>query len=498
MIRFIPLASLNFLHLGKNMCRFLLSSVLLLSLGTLAPSGQPAGGKDARTTLTILAAGDLRGEIEPCGCSPEGQMGGLRRRMSYLERQFASGAPLLVDLGNNFPPPKGAPGQGRLKVKLINKLLPRFAPRAILPGPNEMAFGMKALGRNLPYLLSNDAAGKFFAPHLTVRRDALVIGIYGYLSPDEVYQGSQSDFRLVKVDPALLRRLRSAIRREGHGVALLLFRGGGAELETFVKSGLFDLIVSGNPSDNELRQITVRKVGEGSVPQVPTKGQGVLRIQLPNRPGAGTAPVQVDWLSKKWPDHPEAAPVFKEYDRQVAASFTAFLKTMESQKRDSPYAGAQRCIACHAAAGGVWNKSRHSTALKTLEKVGKNFDPECLSCHVVGRNQAGRNRVASLPGARPVGTTAAGGFLSRQLTPKLAGVQCENCHGPGRAHAANPTVKPGPAPTVIPAVKPAVAVRANPRENPPPGEFTCRTCHVGSHSPTFDFKVYWPKVMHGK
>ncbi|MEE8435766.1 MAG: hypothetical protein V3S64_13360, partial [bacterium] len=222
----------------------------------MIPYGAAQAGQDEKSsaamTLTILAAGDLRGEIEPCGCSPEGQMGGLRRRMSYLERQFASGAPLLVDLGNNFPPPSP---QGRLKAKLINKLLPRFAPRAILPGPNELALGMGALNRDLPYLVSNQAAANYFGPYRTVHQDRLIIGIYGYLSPGEVYQGSQSDFRLVKVNDALLRRLRSAIRREGHSVALLLFRGGDAELETFVKSGLFDLIVAGNPSDNELQQI---------------------------------------------------------------------------------------------------------------------------------------------------------------------------------------------------------------------------------------------------
>ena len=482
-----------------------------MSLYNTAQAGQDEKNGPIRT-LTILAAGDLRGEIEPCGCSPEGQLGGLRRRMSYLERRFASGQPLLVDLGNNFPPPQGAPGQGRLKVKLINTLLPRFAPRAILPGPNEIAFGLRALNRRLPYLLSNDAAGKFFAPYRTVRRDGLVIGIYGYLSPNEVYQGSQSAFRLVKVDHALLRLLRSSIRREGHSVALLLFRGGGAELETFVKSGLFDLIVSGNPSDNELQQVTVRKVGDVSVPQVPTKGQGVLRIRLTLPPGKGgparrrAVPphVRVDWLTDKWQDHAGAAPAFKEYNRKVAASFTAFLKTMESQKRDSPYAGAQRCIVCHAAAGAAWEKSRHANALKTLEKVGKNFDPECLACHVVGRNRVGRHRgvrpagVPGVPVVRVGNDPAPGGFLSRQLTPKLAGVQCENCHGPGRAHAANPTVKFAARPGPVPVARSADGAGQDPRANSRPGEFTCRTCHLGSHSPTFDFRAYWPKVMHGK
>ncbi|MEE8436536.1 MAG: cytochrome c family protein, partial [bacterium] len=365
----------------------------------------------------------------------------------------------------------------------------------------------RGLRRGLPYLLSNDTIGKVFAPRRAARRDGLVIGIYGYLSPGEVYQGSQSDFRLVKVNDALLRRLRSAIRREKHGLALLLFRGGDAELEIFVKSGLFDLIVAGNPSDNELQQITVRKVAGASVPQVPTKGQGVLRIRLTIRPGTGgqarrgavAPPVQVDWLNDKWPDHAGAAPAFKEYNRQVAASFTAFLKTMESQKRDSPYAGAERCITCHVAAGAAWKKSRHATALKTLEKVSKNFDPECLACHVVGRNSverdhAGRPKRIGIPGVSPRSNLAPGGFLSKRLTPKLAGVQCENCHGPGRAHAAKPTgkfaVKPGP----VPVAQSAPAARTISG----PGEFTCRTCHVGSHSPTFDFKVYWPKVKHGK
>ena len=161
-------------------------------------------------------------------------------------------------------------------------MLPRCATRASLPGPNEIAVGLRALNRRLTYRSSNDAAGKFFAQYRTVRRDGLVIGIYGYLSPNEVYQGSQSAFRLVKVDHALLRLLRSSIRREGHSVALLLFRGGGAELETFVKSGLFDLIVSGNPSDNELLQITGRKVGGGSpppstnVPIANSESRGVL------------------------------------------------------------------------------------------------------------------------------------------------------------------------------------------------------------------------------
>ena len=65
-------------------------------------------------------------------------------------------------------------------------------------------------------------------------------------------------------------------------------------------------------------------------------------------------------------------------------------------------------------------------------------------------------------------------------------MQCENCHGPGKGHAANPTLKPGP----VPAANGAALER--------PAAPPCRTCHMGSHSPNFAFGTYWPKIAHGK
>ena len=41
-------------------------------------------------------------------------------------------------------------------------------------------------------------------------------------------------------------------------------------------------------------------------------------------------------------------------------------------------------MGCHSEAYQIWQKSRHAHAYETLEKVGKNFDAECVSCHVVG------------------------------------------------------------------------------------------------------------------
>ena len=145
--------------------------------------------------------------------------------------------------------------------------------------------------------------------------------------------------------------------------------------------------------------------------------------------------------------------------------FFARLNAAQENAADSPFAGAQHCAACHVKSAQTWNGSRHAHALATLERVKKNFDPECLACHVVGLSQQG--------------------FLSAELTPHLGNVQCENCHGPSKAHAADPVnIKPSH-------LRQAAAEQENP-------EAVCRTCHHGSHSPKFDFPVYWPKIAHGK
>ena len=157
------------------------------------------------------------------------------------------------------------------------------------------------------------------------------------------------------------------------------------------------------------------------------------------------------------------------YNKKVKGLFFARLETMDRVKKESPFVGQAACTACHQQADALWQASRHAKAIKTLERVGKQYDPECLACHVLGLEQ--------------------GGFLSAELTPQFANVQCENCHGPSRAHAAQIKLPPGPPPG-------APAPGAGQPTSQRPGEATCRTCHVGSHSPKFDFAIYWPKIVH--
>lgn len=92
------------------------------------------------------------------------------------------------------------------------------------------------------------------------------------------------------------------------------------------------------------------------------------------------------------------------------------------------YAGSQVCMECHENTYHTTINTAHAGAFTNalFTAQGGQTNSACLPCHTVGYG---------LPT----------GFTSRSATPQLAGVQCENCHGPAGNHAANesdPTARP--------------------------------------------------------
>ena len=142
---------------------------------------------------------------------------------------------------------------------------------------------------------------------------------------------------------------------------------------------------------------------------------------------------------------------FKDYDKAVEALFMAFLAGADAQEK-RVYKGSATCVSCHQKAGEIWHASKHAKALASLQKVNKQFDPECITCHVQGFGQ--------------------GGYRDEATTPELANVGCENCHGAFQPHSQG---WPNRAKV---------------------GADTCKTCHQGGHSPKFRFTDYYPKIAH--
>lgn len=125
------------------------------------------------------------------------------------------------------------------------------------------------------------------------------------------------------------------------------------------------------------------------------------------------------------------------------------------------YAGLKVCLTCHAGICQYVTNTPHAGAFSSpaFKAAGGQTNSSCLPCHTVGHGL-------------PTGfsfTNQGGGF---SYTTNLAGVQCENCHGPAANHA-NATDDP----TVVPRVEIAATV--------------CGGCHAASHTtytnaPTFE------------
>ncbi|HKO53583.1 MAG TPA: multiheme c-type cytochrome [Polyangiaceae bacterium] len=84
----------------------------------------------------------------------------------------------------------------------------------------------------------------------------------------------------------------------------------------------------------------------------------------------------------------------------------------------SHYVGVEVCSTCHKSEREFWNRTQHASAYATLSSEHKEFNLDCVSCHVTGYDQPGGSTVVHVE--------------------KLRNVQCEVCHGPGSRHADTP------------------------------------------------------------
>lgn len=87
----------------------------------------------------------------------------------------------------------------------------------------------------------------------------------------------------------------------------------------------------------------------------------------------------------------------------------------------SDYVGIEQCGTCHISQKEFWDKTQHHKAYETLAVQNKQFNLECVGCHVTGYEAPGGSTVSHVEG--------------------LEDVQCEVCHGPGSRHIANPMDK---------------------------------------------------------
>ncbi len=119
------------------------------------------------------------------------------------------------------------------------------------------------------------------------------------------------------------------------------------------------------------------------------------------------------------------------------------------------FIGVDACTKCHKEPREVWDGTRHAHAYATLADQEKQFNLDCVSCHVTGYEQPGGSTVTHVSG--------------------LENVQCEVCHGPGSKHASDPK-------------------HVKPVTSKPKGD-ACVACHHSPHVEGFDPEAKMANIL---
>ncbi len=402
---------------------------------------------------TLIYSGNLDSELEPCGCSEVGNSGGLKRRATLLKQLRLERPQLVVVSSGGLT--KVVPGFSPTKHHFIRSGMGLLNYDAIGIQWADLAEGVElAREARLPWVASNWRNDDFVRQRLIERETYQAVYLQWLDPAKSPYREMAQAQDPVHDDISWLKQQLVKARRAGR----LTLLGTTYDLtQAEAKLPLADVDILLLESAYEV-YAEPKNVGTTLVLQAGSRGMRLGRLDFELKNGRiNRWQHQVLAMPPEMPDAPEMDGWYQAYNVAVKEDYKRIIQKLKTKpQQQSPYAGAEACAACHPAASGRWLGSEHAKAFHTLQRVQKDFDQECISCHVVGWNTEG-------------------GFVDLKTTAKLAHVQCESCHGPRAAH---------------------VQSGGQQRASTSAGSAVCAQCHNAAHSPEFDFDQYWPKIAH--
>jgi hypothetical protein len=457
--------------------------------------------------LVLAITGRQDGYIEPCGCAGLDRMkGGMSRRYSFFKELRGGkessdppwpGAPvdaLALDVGGIA---KGFGRQAELKFQIMVEGMRKMGYNGIGLGladlqlPTEEVLAAVA-NEPSPFLSAN--VGLFEFNDATLGRTRVVaaggkrVGLTAVLSKS--FQAHLNNPSVKTVDPVkALAEVLPELRKKADFLVLLAYATTPEARQFARQFPFFDVVVSaGGPAEPPAQAEVLHDVRKGDTRIVEVGEKGMYAVVLGIFDDA------------KQPVRYQRVPLDARYPlskvvRMLMVAYQGQLQTLgleglgihplpyPAAESNGRFVGTDECKKCHEESYRVWKKTPHSHAYDTLVNKAdppRNYDPECLSCHVVGWNPSKYFPYVS-------------GYLNLQKTPKLINVGCEDCHGPGEKHVlaenSNNKLAQDKARRAVIITKAESADPASKKQN-------CFVCHDGDNSPDFDFKTYWPIVKH--
>jgi hypothetical protein len=392
--------------------------------------------------LTILYSGNLDGEYE---AHP---LGGFARRATLIAKNRAESERVVyVDGGDSLLPripaaagePMPDPKEVDRRLELMASAFGRLRLDAFNPGENELAIGtrkLKLLAKKakIPLISANltDARGKLlFEPYRIIETPGLKVGIFGITTLDVSDTERLRPLGIAAADAvAAAQSSTAALKEKGAEAVIGMFHvaGGISEARRITRQlNNLNIMVLGHSGRKLSQRMRVNREDRYML-EAHRRGRILGKMDL--RMGAGAEDFKngTELLDSRYASDPEMQALLDRYiaesQRRVArklpvgltgrAGSRGELATAEAEKWT--YASSAACARCHPQAAQHFATTAHATALATLERKGRQRDPECLICHSTGFDRPG--------GTHNLATAAT----------FLGGVGCESCHGPSAAH----------------------------------------------------------------
>lgn len=452
----------------------------------------PSPIDDTVKHFTISLVGEVRGELEPCGC-PTLPYGGFPRRLKALEDIRSHHATVFhLDAGETllkgFFSNKEVTSEER--ALLIGELSKDVGVDAWAVGPSDlMAVGMETLqtmdGPSRISATWKDRDGKFyFTPYMVLEKNDLRLAVIGLST-----QPTDPRFQFVHTTPAS-EALADIVPSIPEDVDMIVALGSMDDEEVDRLQQTFPSIQLFLTTEGAAFEEPKHTPDSTQIIEAPKQGRFIHNIHIRHTTSLGQLDnrlPETDWrtwfMVKEDPTHDvqqkmrrlgsgrnlyytELVPLSATYDETVNSinpKIDQFSKSTIQQSQliadkpttssDPGFASSGRCAQCHTAEMAKWSFSKHSRAWESLvthSVEGSTNNPDCISCHTTGFGQVG-------------------GF--GEPTPsnirKFKAVQCEACHGPLNGHPNDNSVQP-------------ISITAE----------TCTGCHDQANSPDFEFESY--------
>jgi hypothetical protein len=449
--------------------------------------------------LAIAISGMEDGYIEPCGCAGLDRMkGGMGRRAAFLQEYRKKGWPLVaIDVGGIA---RGFGRQAEMKFRTLveGKLKMGYEAIALgttdlrLPAGELLSLAAGVEGKPSVFVAANvgllSKPGDIVPTSRVIEAGGMKLGVTAVLGKQ--YQKTINNPEIEMGDPvAALKQIVPELKRKADYLVLLAHATKDEAVALAQQFPEFNVVVVPDETEVPPDRPETPPGTKSLLIRAAHKGMYVVVLGLYGDPRQPVVRYQRVPLDSRFGASPDMKMLMAAYQDQLKTIGFAGLGLRPVPnpllERNGRFVGSAKCESCHEDSYNVWKKSKHAHAYDTLANLNpavkvdppRNFDPECVSCHVVGWHPTGFFPYTS-------------GYESRKKTPQLINTGCEDCHGPGEKHCRVEELK-GSDETLT--KKYRIAVRITKEESK---KRQCATCHDLDNSPDFDFDKYYPQIEH--